>query len=388
MNYSEKKALFSFLGIYIGSAVAIIGAMLYYYYINEKKALEDHCSMEMSNSAYEIKENILNSYMNNEEFVPKPLNVVGLQYALYDKNKKEIYSTLEEKISDFTQKEFDTKRYTYHVAEIKDEQVPIQYIVIETCQGIDGKESLKWFIVLVLILSAIFTSFVAYLLAKLLLKPVREKIEHMDQFIKDSAHELNTPVSVLLTSVSTLKQGRNPEKMMKYILSSSKQISQVYNDIHYSAFLNSEETLEEEFDVSELIQESVDFYFDICNAKDIKISTSLETTEILMDKTKTQKIINNLLSNAVKYSNRRSVVNVTLKEGLFSVEDFGIGISEDEQKNIFKRYKRGKDNNEGGFGIGLDIVSKITYEYGLNLTLKSKVREGSTFTVDFKSIKI
>lgn len=388
MNYSEKKALFSFLGIYIGSAVALIGAMLYFYYINEKKMLDDHCSMEMSNSAYEIKENILNSYMNNQKYVPEPLKTQGLQYALYDESYRVIYSTLEEPITDFSQQSFETQKFTYHIAHIKDKKIPIRYIAIETCQGIEDKERLKYFMVMVLILSAIFTSAVAYLLAKLLLKPVREKIEHMDQFIKDSAHELNTPVSVLLTSVSTLKQGRNPEKMMKYILGSTKQISQVYNDIHYSAFQNSDEILDEEFDLCELIQESVDFYFDISNAKDITIKTCLQDTRIVMDKTKTQKIINNLLSNAVKYSNRSSLIEVGLKEGLFSVKDYGIGISQDEQENIFKRYKRGKGNNEGGFGIGLDIVSKITHAYGLDLTLESKVKEGSTFTIDFNRIKV
>ena len=350
--------------------------------------LDDHCSMVMSNSAYELKEHILKSYMHNQEFVPKPLKTKGLQYALYDKNQKVIYSTLEESVTDFSKVEFETERFTYHIATIKDDKVPIKYIVIETCQSIEDKQRLQYFIIFILILSAIFTSAVAYLLAKLLLKPVREKIEHMDQFIKDSAHELNTPVAVLLTSVSTLKQGRNPEKMMKYILGSTKQISQVYNDIHYSAFQNNDESMNEEFNLCELIQESVDFYFDISNAKDINILTHLHDTKIVMDKTKTQKIINNLLSNAIKYSNRSTTVNVHLKNGLFSVQDEGIGISPEEQKSIFKRYKRGNDNNEGGFGIGLDIVSKITHEYDLDLSLKSAVKEGSTFTIDFKNIML
>ena len=48
------------------------------------------------------------------------------------------------------------------------------------------------------------------MLGKILLKPVREKIDHMDRFIKDSAHELNTPVTVLMTSTSMLKKGKNP----------------------------------------------------------------------------------------------------------------------------------------------------------------------------------
>ncbi len=387
MYSNEKKALFSFLSIYVGSAVALIGAMLYFYYINEKKMLEDHCSMEMSNSAYEIKENILNAYMNHQKFVPTPLKTEGLQYALYDRDKNLIYSNLEESISDFSQTEFDTEHYSYHIATIKDEKVPIKYIVIETCQGIEDKQSLKYLIIGILILSGIFVTFIAYLLAKLLLKPVREKIEHMDQFIKDSAHELNTPVSVLLTSVSTLKQGRNPEKMMKYILGSTKQISQVYNDIHYSAFNDIDESMDESFELCVLVQESVDFFFDIANAKSIQIETSLEPLTILMDKTKTQKIINNLLSNAVKYSNRNTKIIVSINDGCFSVQDHGIGISEEEQKNIFKRYKRGKDNNEGGFGIGLDIVTRIIHEYGLSMHLKSKRKEGSTFSINFNPIK-
>lgn len=350
--------------------------------------LEENCSMEMSNSAYLIKDNIMKAYMHKKQYIPEPLQSLGLQYALYDKDKEVIYSNLLEDVTDFSQEMYESERYAYHIVQIKDDQIPIKYIAIETCIGIDSKKELKFLMMGILFLSGVFVSGIAYLLAKLLLRPVREKIEHMDQFIKDSAHELNTPVSVLLTSVSTLRQGRNPEKMMKYILGSTKQISQVYNDIHYSAFQDIDESLEEEFNLCELIRETSDFFFDIANAKDIVIEKDLDLLSIRMDKTKTQKIINNLLSNAVKYSNRGTKILVTLKDGIFSVEDHGIGISEEEQKNIFKRYKRGKGNNEGGFGIGLDIVTRIIHEYQLSLHLTSEVKKGSTFSVDFNSIKV
>lgn len=58
----------------------------------------------------------------------------------------------------------------------------------------------------------------------------------MDKFIKDSAHELNTPITVLMTLGFVLKMEKS-RKRMKYILSSSKQISQIYNDIHFSVFI-------------------------------------------------------------------------------------------------------------------------------------------------------
>jgi two-component system OmpR family sensor kinase len=104
-----------------------------------------------------------------------------------------------------------------------------------------------------------------------------------------------------------------------------------------------------------------------------------------MDKTKTQKLVNNLISNAIKYSYKDSVVEVILNNNILSVKDFGIGISLEDQKEIFKRYKRG-NNNEGGFGIGLDIVKGICEEYNLILTLKSQMNKETVFSIDFSSI--
>jgi len=231
----------------------------------------------------------------------------------------------------------------------------------------------------------VFIGFIAYFLAKILLKPVREKVEHMDKFIKDSAHELNTPIAVLMTSVSMLKKGKNPDKMMRYILSSTKQISQIYNDIHFSAFNEINDDVFEEFNLKDLVADSVEYFNDISITKNIKIEANLEDCNIMMDRTKTQKIVNNLISNAIKYSNKDSKVVVGIKDNILSIQDFGIGISDKDQKEIFKRYKRG-NNIEGGFGIGLDIVKRICSEYDLILALNSKIDEGSIFYVDFRAI--
>jgi len=207
----------------------------------------------------------------------------------------------------------------------------------------------------------------------------------MDKFIKDSAHELNTPITVLMTSTTMLKRGKNPEKMMRYILSSTKQISQIYNDIHFSAFNEINDDVFEEFNLKYLVKDSVEYFNDISVTKKIVINDDLEDCYIVMDRTKTQKVVNNLISNAIKYSNNNSVVNVCIKGNILSVQDFGIGISELEQKEIFKRYKRGT-NIEGGFGIGLDIVKRICDEHELKLDLKSELKVGSTFYIDFCSI--
>jgi len=386
LNKDETKALFSFLSIYVGSTIFLLSILLYIYYNDELKAVAESCSMEMSNASMQIESDILNSYMKHKKYVPKKLENSDINYALYDKDQKVIYSDLRESQSvDFSKNMYESSAFEFYITKMNEETIPIKYIAVETCIGIDNRNNLKVYVIIKLILSAIFIGFIGFLLAKILLKPVRERIEHMDKFIKDSAHELNTPVAVLMTSTSMLKKGKNPDKMMRYILSSSKQISQIYNDIHFSAFNEKNENVFEKFNLKVLVKDSVEYFNDISITKQITIHNDLDDCIILMDKTKTQKLVNNLISNAIKYSHNNSIINVCLKNNILSVEDFGIGISKIEQKEIFKRYKRGT-NIEGGFGIGLDIVKRISEEYNLKLDLKSELELGSTFYVDFSSI--
>lgn len=388
MNKNEKKALISFLTIYITSTILLLGVILYIYYKNETRMLEASCSMELHNASMHIKNEIINRHMKNQKFNPNKLENINIKYGLFDKDRNVIFSYLDEKFEvDFSKNRYVNEFYNYFITTLEEDNIPIKYIVLETCQEVQNKNKLQIFILVILFLSAIFIGFIGFLLSKILLNPVKQRVESMDKFIKDSAHELNTPISVLMTSVSMLKNGKNPQKMMKYILSSSKQISQIYNDIHFSAFNELNEDVFEEFNLKELVSESVDFFNDISITKNITINSKFEDCFIKMDKTKTQKIVNNLLSNAIKYSKKDSVIEVFLEKNILKVRDFGIGISQEEQKEIFKRYKRG-NNIEGGFGIGLDIVKRVCDEYNLILDLKSFVNKETIFSIDFSSIII
>lgn len=386
MNNDEKKALRNFLFIYVTSTIFLVSVILYIYYGNELKMAQDSCTMELQNTSMQIKAEILDKYMKKKDFIPEKLSKENLKYALLDKDKKIIFSYLDERFQiDYSKNIYENSSYKYFITTLDEENIPIKYIIIESCQLVNDKNSIKILILIKLIISSIFIACVGYLLSKILLNPARKRVDSMDKFIKDSAHELNTPISVLMTSVSMLKNGKNPEKMMKYILSSSKQISQIYNDIHFSAFNEINEDVFEEFDLKDLVSESVDYFNDISITKNIQINSNLFSCYIKMDRTKTQKLVNNLISNAIKYSYKDSIIEVTLKDNILGVKDFGRGISDEEQKEIFKRYKRG-NNNEGGFGIGLDIVKRICNEYNLVLNLKSQIAKETIFSIDFSSI--
>ena len=386
MNKDEKKALVSFLTIYVSSTLFLLSVILYIYYANELKMIQDTCNMELKNASMEVKTDILDKYMKKKDYIPKKFSNENIKFALLDKDKNIISSYIENKFDiDYSKKFYENNENRYYIEILQEDNIPIKYIVVQSSQIAKDKNRINILILIKLIISSVFIAFIGYLLSRILLNPARKRVDSMDKFIKDSAHELNTPISVLMTSVSMLKNGKNPEKMMKYILSSSKQISQIYNDIHFSAFNELNEDVFEEFNLKDLINESVEFFYDISITKNININSDLEDCFIKMDKTKTQKLVNNLLSNAIKYSYKDSIIEINLENNILNVKDFGIGITKEDQKMIFKRYKRG-NNNEGGFGIGLDIVKGVCEEYELILLLESKKDIGTTFSINFSSI--
>lgn len=384
MNKNEKKALISFLIIYVGSSILFLATTLYVYYNKELKTVQKECSTQMISAAHKIRGDILNSYMKTGSYTPKSFSNPALKIGLFDYNNKAIFSDLSSKNIMFNKKAYDKASHSFHVHTLKEKNIPIQYIVIETKQGLIDQLNLKHLIWTILAISALFISIIGYFLSKLLQKPIKEKISLMDKFIKDSAHELNTPIAVLRTSVSMLNRGKNREKMLGYINSSTKQISEAFNDLHFAVFNDMEESMDTEFNLGELSKNSSSFFEDIAKVKNITIQTNIDDLIVFMDRNKAQKIINNLISNAIKYSNKNSKIIISLKNTILSVQDFGIGISKEEQKSIFKRYQRGT-NNEGGFGIGLDIVTRICKLYNIKIDFISKIKEGSTFNLDFKN---
>jgi two-component system OmpR family sensor kinase len=386
LNKNEKKALFSFLTIYVGSSVFFLAMSLYIYYNKELKTVDKQCSMEMVSVAHQLRGDILKAYSNGTSYIPQELSNKLLKFGLVDYDNKIVYSQLSNNDTQFNGALYEANKDIFHILELKKKEIPIKYIIMETKQGILDKielENMIWFII---IIGAIIITFVGYLLSNLLLRPVREKISHMDRFIKDSAHELNTPIAVLRTSVSMLNKGKNEEKMLRYINSSTKQISEAYNDLHFAVFDDIQDSMNVSFDLKELCQESIDFFEDIALVKKVNIEFDIDNLNVFMDRNKAQKIVNNLISNAIKYSKKGGIINISLKNAIFTVRDHGIGISQEEQKLIFNRYERGT-NTEGGLGIGLDIVNTISKEYNISVKLESKLNSGSTFTLNLNEVR-
>ena len=378
LYHNERRALISFLLIYISSSVLMLGSIGFFYYKEKVSSIDRMCGVSMENTAMQLKVKLMKNH-NIDIFFDK---TAPIKVGLFDKDKKAIRSNLTTKAIDFKQINYNNRSSAFFVTELLTPINGVEYIIIEDSKLSETMKSLKSFIWLTLIVASIFIAFIGYLLSRLLLKPVKQNFEILSRFMKDSAHELNTPVTALMMSANYLKKQYDQE-VVEQMLISSKMVSETYNSIAYLAFNDLDIEVKEKFDLAEHIRESIKFFKEIAANKNICINAELNPLIINMDKNSIRKLINNLISNAIKYSYEHKNIEITLKGNVLKIKDEGVGIDKENQQKIFQRYKRIAQKGSGGFGIGLDIVMGICRANKIEISLESEVRKGSTFTLVF-----
>lgn len=382
MNKEERNALVSFLVIYVGSAVVLMSIIAILYYNKEMTAIEDRCSIEMKNAALSVEKELMSAHMDKREYTFTSPNK-DLQVGLFDQQGNKLYSNLKQEEVYLSKEAYKTSSHEYYVDTLKHTVSGVKHIVIEGNESFKERMKLLALIAIVILVSAVFVGYVGHYLSRLLIAPIKNRMLGLNAFIKDGAHELNTPVSALMMSVSSLKsKERVDERVLNHISISAKLISQIYNSLSFIAFHERDEIYDEYFDLASLIQESVKFFEDIAKNRGNSIVVELESTEVFMDRSRIQKVINNLISNALKYSFANTEILITLKNAIFTIENRGSGIALKDQEAIFERFER-KNTTEGGFGIGLDIVKSVCKHYGIEVKVYSKRDEKTVFTLVF-----
>ena len=216
-------------------------------------------------------------------------------------------------------------------------------------------------------------------------EPFKAVNKKLDNFIKDSIHEINTPLAIINVNVDLYNRKNPTNKYLQRVKGAAKVLSNIYDDMDYLIKYNRLEYEDEKIDFTRFMKERIEYFYDVALMKNIHIKSDIEENIfIFMNQKKLRKIVDNNISNAIKYSFENSTIYISLlmKSDTchLSVKDSGIGIKDVNQ--IFKRYYR-EDTNKGGFGIGLNIVKSIIEEAGIELDIKSKLKEGSTFTYKF-----
>ena len=243
------------------------------------------------------------------------------------------------------------------------------------------------FAILMLKLKIIFFSFIillailiiAYFIIRLSLRPLYRRIDFLNGFIRDTTHEINTPLSVILMSIEMFET--DPQKYLNNIKTASKTISTLYEDLTLVKFGGEEDNAVTTFSLSELVRDRLSYFGLNLEQKNINLNAQIAEVQLRSSYKKVRKIIDNLLSNAIKYCDENGDVGVNLTPLALTISNGGAGIAKENLSRIFDLYARFDERN-GGFGIGLHIVKTFCDELGFKISCKSK--EGLTeFRVEF-----
>lgn len=222
-----------------------------------------------------------------------------------------------------------------------------------------------------------------------------KRLENMrSEFVANVSHELKTPLTSIKGFSETLRYVDDSEtknKFLDIIDKESERLTNLINDILILANIENIHKMESEyFNPGDVIENVLDMVKSQAYKKSIIIKyNDCFNSEILGSKDKFHQLAVNLIENAIKYSNENGIVKIdlTLEEQyfVFKVKDNGIGIPKNDIPRIFERFYRvDKSRSTRGTGLGLAIVKHIVKLFNGEISVKSKVGRGSTFTVKIK----
>ncbi len=233
---------------------------------------------------------------------------------------------------------------------------------------------------------------------------VEQKNKAKDKFLAHLGHELRTPLTSILGYTELLIDDvrNNPfQQELSIIHSNGKHLLSLLNDLLDMSRIMAEKL---ELNIKEVNLSA--FLTDIhslmrLNAKDKGLSLHVVSDTkipefIQTDPTRLRQVLLNLISNAVKFTDKGSItLTIELDEEQpetdtpallrFSVDDTGIGMPPDKLENIFQPFEQIEDvmrTNHGGAGLGLAICKELVNKLGGDISVTSRLGEGSCFTFD------
>lgn len=377
LTSSEKKSFFSFLALYLGSSFILMLIALFFYYQNEKTLYLDLVKSNMQNIVSKVSNEIIISHMLDVEFNRDIyLNNQNYKISFYDKDKNLLFGNLNEKLN-FEQNFYNDEEKLIIVDSSTVGHLGIWYIALKDNSLKEKISNLKLNIFLIFLIFYTIIAIVSWSLAKLFLKPIKNERERLNNFIKDTTHELNTPISAIIMSC---EDDNLTKKQLDRIKFSAKRVSEIYKDLTYIFLGNIEKKSLDKIDLSKVIKEEIINFEPMIARKRLKININIEEFFYEINKDDFIRLFNNLFSNAIKYNKTDGNIDIILQNSELIIKDSGIGISKDKIKDIFNRYYRAT-NQSGGFGLGLNIVNMICKTYNIKIDVQSSENIGSTFTL-------
>ena len=380
MYRSEKRSLIRFLIIYMGSTFILFSIASWLYYVSSKHHLLDQQSESLKYEAEHIKSKLRILHTSNDAKLVYPRHA-QIQSAIYNIDKAYIFGSFQRA------QPLDINKYKnrlFHIAKIEPYYLGAAYLLVAKDIDFGPIGKLQRNIFLFMLGAGLFFAILGYFLGKLFVAPMRDAMEKMNHFIQDTTHELNTPISTILTNIEMIEtfgkhEGNSTE--LKRIDIASKTLSRIYDDLTYINLNHKYHRQIVTINMSALVEERMVYFSAMVEAKGLNVTVKTAPNVMLqIDKNDAIRLVDNLISNAIKYNRSKGLLYVTLTEDKFLVKDTGIGIGSKDLRTILQRFKRA-NKSEGGFGIGLDIVNQVVNSYDFVLEINSTEGEGTEVSV-------
>ncbi|TDR25649.1 sensor histidine kinase [Flavobacterium cheniae] len=235
-----------------------------------------------------------------------------------------------------------------------------------------------------------------------LLSRIENAIDREKQFTSDASHELRTPLAVIKGTMEVLiRKPRNQqeyEEKIQFCISEVDRLNHMVDQLLLLArFENQKQNVKQEtIYLNALVLDNLTRFSEKSESKKLKIKTQFsEDYYLISDNYLVSIIISNLISNAIKYSNPNGEIAIELEKTsdvvTFSITDYGVGIAKNDLDKIFNSFYRSDVSNHPeikGTGLGLSIVKRLCDLLKLEITVESKLNQGTKFVLNFPLSKL
>ncbi len=340
----EKKSLIRFLIIYIFSTLFLVLALEYFYFKNSYTQI-------INFQKESLKKEIVSSLKYKRMF-----EIFNIPYTIYI-DKKLVKGNLP-----YINQEFV----------IKNNKIFYKYTLIRGFRTIDiiafthiskKVDNLKKELIVFNIFFVVFLIFISFILGKIFIAPMKKRIENLENFIRDTTHEINTPISIINSNIELIEIKNINLKEIKRIKSATIRLSQIFENLKLLYLLQN--VKKGKYNLKDIISQRINFFETELNKKSLKVKVDLFDKYIFISYEEILRLIDNLLFNAIKFSPVNSTISICLKDDFLEIKNKG----EIENKNIKDKFVKGKN---GGFGLGLFIVQNICDKYGFKFEIFQK----------------
>ena len=228
-------------------------------------------------------------------------------------------------------------------------------------------------------------------------KKLDEALNLQKNFVENAAHQLRTPLAGLKLNADYALSIDNYKDVKEILIDIKEATNRATNLVTQLLALARVESISilnlNKHDLNLIAKSCLINWISIAHKKNIniKFDSSKYPMYIMCDETLIHELIGNLISNSINYGKYGGNISVEIRDDdnkiSISVEDDGIGIGDNEIKNVFKRFYRISNSNGYGCGLGLAIVKQIADIHNANINIISgSYCNGTMVEVNFKKL--